>query len=140
MSYIKYGFTLTDSQKEALQNAHQKHVGYALQLSHSHLSVDDFLNITRTQYNKITKAKTDCQNIELKLSKSQIAKNGGDIGAIVGKIMPHIIRHASNVLGTLRLAAASGGIQKAIAGSGKLDVVVQSRVGWVWWREHCSVV
>ena len=90
---------------------------------------DDFLNITRMQCNKITKAKTDCRNIELKLSKSQIAKNGGVIGAIIGNIMPHIIKHVPKVVGALGLAAASGGIQKAIAGSGKKSgIVVRSVV------------
>ena len=63
----------------------------------------DFLSITRTQYNKITKAKTDCRNIELKLSKSQVTKNDGAIGAIIAKIMPHIIKHAPKVLGTLEV-------------------------------------
>ena len=43
--------------------------------SHFQLSGGDVLNITKTQYNKITKAKTlQRWNIDLKLSKSQIAK------------------------------------------------------------------
>ena len=33
--------------------------------------------------------------------------------------MPHITKHAPKVLGTLGLEAASGGVQKVIAGSGK---------------------
>ena len=87
MSYIKYGFTLTDSQKEAPRNAHQKHMGYTLRLPHSQLSGNDFLNINKTQYNKITKAKTDCRNIELKLSKSQIAK-------MVDQSVPSLVKYA----------------------------------------------
>ena len=90
-------------------------MGYTLRLSHSQLLGDNYLALTKTQYSKITKAKSNGWNMELKLSKLQIAKNGGAISAIIAKIMPHIIKHASKVLGTLGLAAASGGIQKAIS-------------------------
>ena len=72
--YVKFRFTLTYSQKEALRSAFQNHTGYTLRLSHSHLSGGDVLNITRTQYNRITKAKTQGRNIDLKLSKSRITK------------------------------------------------------------------
>ena len=118
MSYIQFGFTLTENQKQALVEAHKKKTEHTLRLNHSQLLGGDILNITVTQRNKITKAKAGGRNIELKLSKTQIAKNGDALGAIFAKRMPHLMKHAPKVLGTLGLAAASGGIEKAIAGSG----------------------
>ena len=73
MSYVKFGFTLTDGQKQVLRDAIQKHTGYTLQLYHPQLLGGDVLNMSRTQYNKITKANFQRRNIDLKLSKSQIA-------------------------------------------------------------------
>ena len=122
MSYVKFGFILTDSQKEALQNAVQKHTSYTLRLSHSQLSGGDVLNITRTQYNKITNTKSQQWNIDLKLSKSQIAKYGGSISSITAQFAPKILKLAPAMLSTLGLAAASGAIswptKKATSGDG----------------------
>ena len=80
MGYIQFGFTLTENQKQALVEAHKKKTEHTLRLNHSQLLGGDILNITVTQRNKITKAKAGGRNIELKLSKTQIAKNGGALG------------------------------------------------------------
>ena len=104
---------------QALVEAHKKKTGHTLRLNHSQLLGGDILNITATQRNKITKAKVGGRNIELKLSKTQIAKNGGALSAILARFMPRLtMRLSPKILGTLGLAAASGGIQKAVMGSG----------------------
>ena len=123
MSYIQVGFTLTESQKQALVETHNKKTGHTLRLNHSQLLGGDIHNITAKQRNKITKVKAGGRNIELKLSKTQIANNGGALGAILARFIPHISRRlVPKLIGSLGLATATGGIaggiQKAIRGSG----------------------
>ena len=122
MSYIQYGFTLTDGQKESLARAYKNGEGYTLRLNLPQLSGTDVLGITKTQYNKIMKAKSGGNNIELKLSATQLSKNGGAIGAFMSKLLPFAAKHAPKLLGTLGLAAASGAVSgatnRAVRGSG----------------------
>ena len=122
MTYIQHGFTLTDSQKQALASAYQNKEGHTLRLNLPQLSGTDNLGITKTQYNKIMKAKSQGKNINLNLSATQLSKNGGALGAIMGKVMPLVMQHAPKLLGTLGLAALTGAVSgatnKAVRGSG----------------------
>ena len=59
MSYYKHGFTLTDGQKRSLAKAYQNNKGHTLKLNVSQLSGNDILGITKTQYNKVMKAKQE---------------------------------------------------------------------------------
>ena len=126
MSYIQYGFTFTNGQKESLAKAINKKIGYTLRLKLSQLSGNDHLGITKTQYNKIMKAKSKGKNIELKLSKSQLTKNGGAIGALLSRMAPAALNlvkaYGPKLLGTLGLAAMTGAVsgatRKAVGGGG----------------------
>ena len=122
MSYIQYGFTLTDGQIESLARAHQKREGHTLRLNLPQLSGPNVLGITKTQYNKIMKAKSGGKNIELKLSATQLSKNGGALSAFMSKLMPFVAQNAPKLLGTLGLAALSGAVRGttniAVRGSG----------------------
>ena len=122
MSYIKYGFTLTDGQKQSLAGAYNKREGHTLRLNLSQLSGNNILGITKTQYNKVMKAKAEGRNIELKLSATQLSKNGGALGSIVSKILPMAMKYGPKLLGTLGLSALSGAVSgathKAVRGSG----------------------
>lgn len=120
MSYMQYGFTITVGQKQALRGAHQKQMGHTLRLSPDQLSGDDKLGITKTQHNKIQKAKAERRGIELKLSKTQMVKNGGFIGALsLSKLLlPSIMKLAPKIAAPLFTGAlswlASAGFKKAV--------------------------
>ena len=43
MSYIQFGFSLTESQKQALVEAHKKKTGHTLRLNYSQLLGGDIL-------------------------------------------------------------------------------------------------
>ena len=140
MSYIQYGFTFTNGQKESLAKAINKKIGYTLRLKLSQLSGNDHLGITKTQYNKIMKAKSKGKNIELKLSKSQLTKNGGAIGALLSRMAPAALNlvkaYGPKLLGTLGLAAMTGAVsgatRKAVDGSGKKSGGILALLGKIF--------
>ena len=83
--------------------------------------------ITWTQYNKITKAKSQRRNIDFKLFKSKIADNGGSIGSIIANL--HLKSSNLPLQCTLRLIAISGAIsgatKKPVSGDGAVRRVAK---------------
>ena len=143
MSYIQHGFTLTNGQKQALSSAYQKKEGHTLRLNLPQFTGPDNLNITKTQYNKIMKAKAEGRNIELKLSQTQLSKNGGALGAMMGKLMPMAMKYGPKLLGTLGLAALTGAVsgatKGAVAGSGtKTGGILPFFVGKLFGSGHLN--
>lgn len=56
------------------------------------------------------KTKTECRNIELKLSKTQISRNSGSRRAIITKLTPTVKKFAPKFLGMVDLSAVSGAV------------------------------
>ena len=69
--YTEFGVSLTQCQKEEIKNVFQKKLSLTLVLSSSQLTGRDKLGLTKTQINKIMKAKRS-GNVVLKLSKQQM--------------------------------------------------------------------
>ena len=69
--------TLTESQKESLARAVSRKSGVTLRLPVGQLSGPHKLMLTKTQINKIARAKASGKGVDIKLSKTQIGKQGG---------------------------------------------------------------
>ena len=91
--YIKKGLTLSESQKNKIKHAYQNKTGLTLKFNIDQLSGSDYLELTKTQINKINSAKT--KPVTLKFSKRQISKNGGFIGTLLaglaGSLLPSLL-------------------------------------------------
>ena len=74
MSYIPYGLTLTNLQKQSLGRAIQDKTNITLRLSNDQLHGDDKLALTQSQINKIAKHKNENIGMNLKLTKTQLQK------------------------------------------------------------------
>ncbi len=84
MSYIQFNVTVSDSQKDKLQNAIKSKKAVSLRLSKNDLTGSDLLLLTQSQINNIQKARSQNKGVTLKLSGKQIQANllvgGGFLG------------------------------------------------------------
>jgi len=118
--YNAINFKLTNSQKEAIKKAYLNKTGVTISINKSQMGGSDTLGLTKTQISKLRKSK---KAVTLKLSKTQVQKQGGFLGALaslVTRLAPTVLK---SVLPTLGLAAASGALHgatsKAVAGRGR---------------------
>ena len=77
MTYSAYGVSLTDGQKQSLTAAVRAGRAVTFRISHPQLSGPDLLMLTATQINKIGRAKAAGRGVDLRLSKTQLGKQGG---------------------------------------------------------------
>ena len=93
--YVKIGLNLSQFQKEKIKQAFQNKTGLTLTFNNHQLQGSDFLGLTKTQVNKINDAKAKGSGVTLKLSKLQISKQGGFIGALLaglaGSLLPSLL-------------------------------------------------
>ena len=135
-TYYEYKVNLSKGQKEKLAKAVKNSSPITLRLSKNTLLGNDEMMLTKSQINKLQKAKQKNSGAEIKISKSQIKKSikqGGSLWTLlislgtkalpfmtkgVSKVAPHLATGALSALGSL-------GIDK-IFGSGVLpDSVVK---------------
>jgi hypothetical protein len=114
--YIPYKVNLRDSQKQNLARAVKTKGPIKLRMYFWQLlDGTDTLGLTKTQIQKIEKCKTLKKGIDIILSPSQIAKQGGFLGNLLFNI-------AKTVLPTVGISAleglTSGLVNKAISGKG----------------------
>ena len=86
--YREYGLMLSDNQKQKLQSAKE---GVTLRLSKDQLSGSDKLLLTKSQINKIQKAQRAGNGMDLKLSATQMKKQGGFVGALLAGLAAPLI-------------------------------------------------
>src|ERR1700759_2011987 len=70
--YHKHGVNLSAGQKTKISSYYKKGKNVSIRLSKKDLDGDDFLALTKTQLNQITKAKTAKTGVQLNLSRSQL--------------------------------------------------------------------
>lgn len=87
-NYQEHGLMLTDGQKQKLQSAKE---GITLRLTRNQLSGNDVLLLTKTQINKIQKSQRLGVGMDLKLSASQMKKQGGFLGALAAGLAAPLI-------------------------------------------------
>ena len=100
--YVKTGLSLSQTQKEKIKHAFQNKTGLTLTFNNYQLQGTDYLGLTNAQVKKINLAKIKGSGVTLKLSKLQISKQGGFIGALLaglaGSLLPSLLRGKGLVL------------------------------------------
>lgn len=117
MTYIPYKIGLTDRQKDLLSAAIQARAAVTLRLSYGQLLTDgpETLGLTQTQINRIKKRMEAKKGVQLTLSPTQIAKQGGFLGPILSSVAKAVLPQVG--IAALQ-SAASALVNKAITGSG----------------------
>ena len=116
MTYLPYQVSLTGRQKELLAAAIQARAAVTLRLTHEQLeNGSDILGLTQMQINRIEKRKAARKGVQITLSSTQIAKQGGFIGPLLASIAKTVLPQVG--IAALQ-SAASTLVNKAISGSG----------------------
>lgn len=126
MSYLQHGVKLTVGQKQKLARAYKNNEAITIRLSNSQLTGPDEMMLTKTQINRIRKAKANGHGLDLKISKSQIRKAVKQGGSLFSSLIP-LMRGLAPTLGkTLGLSGLAGlasegasQIVKKISGKGQ---------------------
>ena len=90
-TYTKYGVSLTKNQKDSLRAAVNAKRPVTLRLAHNQLSGSDQLLLTRTQIQKIQKARLSAKGVDIKLSKTQLGRTGGALASLLGFALPMLL-------------------------------------------------
>ena len=103
--YLPHGVNLSKNQKQKLAKAFKQKTPITIRLSHNQLNGSDELLLTKTQINKIQKAKGLGKGVDIKISKTQIAKvvrKGGSLfSSLVSlgtKLLPKAVKMATKVI------------------------------------------
>lgn len=113
--YAKYNVTLTNSQLDSLQKAVSGKKGITMKFAHDSLMDGTHaIGLTQRQIQHIEKAKKDGKGVKIELSKTQVMKQGGFLGAL--------LNIATSVLPKLAMAGLEGltsaAANKLMSGSG----------------------
>ena len=125
-AYHPYGVNLSEGQKEKLARAYQTNSPITIRLSKSQTTGSDELMLTKTQINRISKAKSLGNGVEVKISKTQIRKVMRKGGSLFSAIIPLAKSLAPTLAKTLGLSALAGlasegasQVVKKVSGSGQ---------------------
>ena len=123
-TYLKYNVNLTQGQKEKIARAFEKKCQTTLILTNSQLSGSDELFLTKTQVQKLEKAKKNGNGSDITISETQMKKqNGGNLFSAIlplsRTVLPSLLKRAG--LSALS-GAVSGGVEKAIKGEGLFSI------------------
>ena len=70
--YFPYGVKLSENQIQKLQKAYDKNCPISLKLDRNSLKGNDELILTKTQINRIRKARKMASGVQINITKSQI--------------------------------------------------------------------
>ncbi len=134
-TYTAYGVSLTEGQKRNLSTAVNARRGITLRLSAGQLAGSDQLMLTKTQITRIRKAKPQGRGVDVKLSKTQMSKQGGFLGALAaGLAAPMIGKMFGLGQGKgLQLPGTGRGLQLPGTRRGK----GKKRAGFFGLSQHC---
>ena len=124
--YHPYGVNLSKGQKEKLAKAYQSNCEVTIRLTKSQTTGSDELMLTKTQINRIIKAKSLGNGVEVRISKTQIRKAIRKGGSLFSAIIPLAKSLAPTLAKTLGLSALAGlasegasQVVKKVSGSGQ---------------------
>ena len=122
--YIQHKVNVSENQVDTLKDAIRLKKGVTLCFPKGGIRGDQVLLLTPAQINRLYKAQVEGTRAQIRLSASQVAKNVSYTGGFIGMLASLVARdiHAARVLPTilsgLTTGLLSGGINKAISGSG----------------------
>ena len=112
-TYIAYGVKLSDNQRKKLAKAFKEKSPITLRLSHNELTDSDEMMLTKTQIKKIQKARSAGKGVDLKISKTQIAKiaqKGGTLFSSLLNVGTKLLPQAMNIATKILPALATGAL------------------------------
>ena len=112
-TYFEYSVNLTDNQKRSLASAINNRTPLTLRITHSNLSGNDELMLTRTQLKRIQKSLADGTGVDIKISKTQIrkvAKQGGNLFTSLASLGARVLPYAVKGLSKAAPALATGSV------------------------------
>ena len=131
MNYIRHGVAVSENQKKKVANAIKHNKEISIRLNHNELSGPTTILITPQQLTKINKAKLQKKGVQLKLSKSQLSKQGGFLPFLAAAIPALIAAGKAAALGAAGAAGAAGvkGIVDAVQRGKGLKVLPKKAAG-----------
>ena len=122
---LQYKVNVSENQMDTLKDAIRLKKCVPLCFSKGGISCDHVLLRTPAQINRLDKAQVEGRRVQIRLSARQVAKNvsytGGFIGmsaSLAARAIPLAARVLPAILSELTTGLLSGGINKAISGSG----------------------
>ena len=97
-NYHSYGVKLSENQLAKLSKAYKDNQGITIRLSHDELSGPHEMMLTKTQINRLKKAKAKGVGSDIKISKTQIRKAIKQGGALWSGLTSQIVPAAFNGL------------------------------------------
>ena len=112
-TYIPHGVTLSQNQRVKLAKALEKREPITIRLSHSELTGPDELMLTKTQIKRINKSMASGKGVDLKISKTQMAKvvqKGGSLWSSLLSAGTKLIPYATGAISKVAPALATGAL------------------------------
>ena len=123
--YIQYKVHVSENQVDTLKDAIRLKKAATLCFPKGDIRGDHVLLLTPAQINRLDKAQLEGRRVQIRLSARQVAKNvsytGGFLTALeslAARAIPLAARVLPTILSGLATGLLSGGINKAISGSG----------------------
>ena len=123
--YIQYKVNVSENQVDTLKDAIRLKKCVTLCFPKGGIKDDHVLRLTPAQINRLDKAQVGWRRVQIRLSARQVAKNvsytGGFIrmlASLAARAIPLARRVLPTILSGLTACLLSGGINKAISGSG----------------------
>ena len=122
--YVQYKVNKSENQVDTLNDAIRLEKGVTLCFPKGGIRGDHVLLLTPAQINRLDKAQVEGRRSQIRLSARQGAKNVSYTGGVIGALAPLIARaillppRVPVVISGLTTGLLSGGINKAISGSG----------------------
>ena len=123
--YVQYKVNVSGNQVDTLKDAIRLKKGATLCFPKGGIRSDHVLLLTPVQSNQLDKAQAEGRRLQIRMSARQVAKNVSYTGGFFAALAPLIARAlplAARVLPTtmsgLATGLLSGGVHKAISGSG----------------------
>ena len=119
--YVQYKVNVFENQVNTLKDAIRLKKGATPSFPKGGIRGDHVLLLTLVQINRLDKAQAEGRRVQIRMSTRQVAKNVSYTGGFFAALAPprtRAIPLAARVLPAIMSALLSGGVHKAISGSG----------------------
>ncbi|CAH3190757.1 unnamed protein product, partial [Porites evermanni] len=111
VNYHSYGVSLSKGQLQKLSSAYNNNSAITIRLAYNELSGPDELMLTKTQLNKLKKAKIQGVGSDTKISKTQLRKaikQGGSVWSSLNSLGTRAFPHATSAISKAVPVLATG--------------------------------
>ena len=119
--HVQYKGDVSENQVDTLKDGIRLENGVTLCFPKGGIIGDHVLLLTPAQINRLDKAQVEARRVQIRLSARQVAKNLSYAGGFIvspARALPFVARALPTISTGLTTGLLSGGINKAISGSG----------------------